>query len=66
MKSLTQIRIISESELEDYRKEFPYDKLSFEEYINIELGRLFDDKCSVTDLSFISETKVILTYTMTI
>lgn len=66
MKSLTQIRIISQDDLDSYLEEFPDEKLSFEGYINVELGTLFDDKCTVTDLKFISDTKVIIVYTKTI
>ena len=44
VKFLTQVRIITKEDFEFYLKDFPEESNSFQDYINLELGLLFDEK----------------------
>ena len=62
VKFLTQVRIITKEDFEFYLKDFPEESNSFQDYINLELGLLFDEKHTVISVSFLTETTVVIIY----
>lgn len=62
MKFLTQVRIITEEDFEYYLQDFPEESSNFQNYINLELGLLYDEKYPVISVSFLTETTVVIIY----
>lgn len=62
MKFLTQVRIITKEDFEYYLQDFPEESNNFQNYINLELGILFDEKYPVISAKFLSETTVVIIY----
>lgn len=62
MKLLTQVRIITQEDFEYYLQDFPEESNNFQDYINLELGLLFDKKYPVISVSFLTETTVVIIY----
>ena len=66
MKNLQQVRIITKKDHKYYLKDFIEEPLSFQEYINLELGLLFDEKLTVLSVNFIAKKTVVIVYNKTI
>lgn len=66
MKNLQQVRIITKNDHKYYLKDFIEEPLSFQEYINLELGLLFDEKLTVLSVNFIAKKTVVIVYNKTI
>lgn len=66
MKTLKQVRIISKKDYKYYLKDFVEEPLSFQGYVNLELGLLFDEKLTVLSVNFITKKTVVIVYNKTI
>lgn len=66
MKTLKQVRIITKKDHEYYLEDFVEEPLSFQDYINLELGLLFDEKLTVLSVDFITKKTVVIVYNKTI
>lgn len=66
MKALKQIRIISKKDHQYYLKDNAEEPLSFQGYVNLELGLLFDEKHTIISIVFLRKKFVIIEYTMKI
>lgn len=62
MKFLTQVRIITQEDFKYYLQDFPEESNNFQNYINLELGLLFDKKHPVISVRFLTETTVVIIY----
>lgn len=62
MKLFTQVRIITQEDFEYYLQDFPEESNNFQDYINLELGLLYDEKYPVISISFLTETTVVIIY----
>ena len=66
MKSLQQVRIITQKDHEYYLKDFNEEPLSFQNYINLELGLLYDEKHTLISIDFLKKKTVVIVYEMKI
>ena len=66
MKNLKQVRIISKKDHLYYLKDFGEEPKSFQEYVNLELGLLFDEKHPVISVCFLKKKIVVIVYEMKI
>ena len=66
MKNLKQVRIITKKDHDYYLKDFGEEPKSFQEYVNLELGLLFDEKHTVISVCFLKKKTVVIVYEMKI
>jgi len=66
MKTLQQVRIITKEDHEYYLKDFVEVPLSFQGYVNLELGLLHDEKHTILSIDFLKKKTVIIVYAMKI
>ncbi|WP_339883509.1 hypothetical protein [Polaribacter vadi] len=62
MKHLKQVLILTKKSHKNYLKDFPEEQLIFQEYVNFELGRLFDNKHAILSIDFLSKEMAIVVY----
>jgi hypothetical protein len=62
MKHLKQVLILTKKSQKNYLKDFPEEQLIFQEYVNFELGRLFDNKHAILSIDFLSKEMAIVVY----
>ena len=62
MKHLKQVLILTKKSHKNYLKDFPEEQLIFQEYVNFELGRLFDHKHAILSIDFLSKEMAIVVY----
>ena len=66
MKNLQQVRIITKKDHLYYLKDFGEELMSFQNYINLELGLLYDEKHTIISIDFLKKKTVIIVYVMKI
>jgi hypothetical protein len=66
MKNLLQVRIITKKDHKYYLKDFNEEPLSFQNYINLELGLLYDEKHTLISIDFLKKKTVVIVYEMKI
>ena len=66
MKNLTQVRIITKKDHDYYLEDFGEEPKSFQEFINLELGLLFDEKHTIVSVNFLKKKTVVIIYEMKI
>lgn len=66
MKTLKQVRIITKKDHQYYLKDYPEEPLRFQEYVNLELGLLYDEKHTVISIDFLKKKMVVIVYVMKI
>lgn len=66
MRTLKQVRIITKKDHWYYLKDFIEEPMSFQDYVNFELGQLFDMQHSILSIEFIRKKTVVIVYTMKI
>jgi len=62
IEQLKQVLILTKEFHENYLKDFPEEQLIFQEYVNFELGRLFDNKHAIVSIDFLSKKMAIVVY----
>jgi len=62
MKQLKQVLILNQESHENYLKDFPEEHLNFQDYVNFELGKLFDHKHVIISIDFLSKKMAIIVY----
>ena len=66
MRTLRQIRIITKKDHQFYQEDFIDEPMSFQDYVNFELGQLFDMQHTILSIEFIKKKTVVIVYTMKI
>lgn len=66
MRTLKQVRIITKKDHRYYLKDFTQEPMSFQDYVNFELGQLFDMQHTILSIEFIKKKTVVIVYTMKI
>ena len=66
MKTLKQVRIITNKDYQYYLNDFDEEPLSFQGYVNLELRLLYDEKHTVLSIEFLKKKTVVIVYVMTI
>lgn len=66
MRNLQQVRIITKQDHEYYLKDFDEEPKSFQCYVNLELGLLYDEKHTIISVTFLKKKTVIIVYAMKI
>ncbi len=66
MRTLRQIRIITKKDHQFYQEDFTQEPMSFQDYVNFELGQLFDMQHTIVSIEFIKKKTVVIVYTMKI
>ncbi|PQJ76511.1 hypothetical protein [Polaribacter glomeratus] len=66
MKALKQIRIIGKKDHQYYLKDYAEEPLRFQEYVNLELGLLFDEQHTIISITFLKKKRVVIVYAMKI
>ncbi|WP_299059196.1 hypothetical protein [uncultured Polaribacter sp.] len=66
MKNLKQVRIITKKDYDYYLKDFGEEPKSFQEYVNLELGLLFDENYTIISVDFLKKKTVVIVYEMKI
>lgn len=66
MKNLQQVRIITKKDHLYYLKDFGEEPMSFQNYINLELGLLYDEKHTIISIDFLKKKTVIIVYVLKI
>lgn len=66
MRALKQVQIITKKDHRYYLKDFTDEPMRFQEYINFEIGQLFDNNHTVDSIDFIKKKTVVIAYTMKI
>lgn len=62
MKALKQIRIISKKDHQYYLEDDIQEPLTFQEYVNLELGLLFDEQHTIISITFLKKKTVVVVY----
>ena len=62
MKFLTQVRIITQKDFDYYIQDFPEEAQNFQNYVNLELGILFDAQYPVISVDFLTVRTVVIVY----
>jgi hypothetical protein len=66
MSFLKQVRIITKKDHQYYLKDFGEEPLSFQGYVNFELGLLLDEQHTIVSVNFLKKKTVIIVYAMKI
>ena len=66
MNSLQQVNIVDKKSHQNYLKDFSEELLNFQEYVNYELGRLYDEKHTIISVNFLNKKTVVIVYAMKI
>ena len=66
MRTLKQVRIITKKDYRYYLKDFIEEPMRFQDYVNFEIGQLFDEKHTIISVEFLKRRKVVIVYSMKI
>lgn len=66
MNSLQQVLIVDKKSHQNYLKDFSEELLNFQEYVNYEMGRLYDEKHTIISVNFLNKKTVVIVYAMKI
>lgn len=66
MKNLQQVRIITKKDHHYYLKDFGEQPMDFQNYVNLELGLLYDEKHTIISIDFLKKKTVVIVYSMKI
>jgi|TARA_B110000908_G_C10250559_1_gene451761 hypothetical protein len=66
MKYLKQVRIITKKDHKYYLKDFGEEPKNFQDFVNLELGLLFDEKHTIISIDFLKKKTVVIVYLLKI
>ena len=66
MSSLKQVRIVNKKSHQLYLKDFFEEPVNFQNYLNFELGTLFDEKRTIISVTFLKKKTAVIVYAMKI
>lgn len=66
MKTVQQVRIITKKDHDYYLKDFGEEPMDFQNYVNLELGLLYDEKHTIISIDFLKKKTVVIVYSMKI